>query len=91
MKKNLINPRIFACASLLLAAGLTSCTDEKGATRTLKQSGFHPIEVGGYGWFGGSKDDVFITKFKAYSADSSMIVTGVVTSGWFKGGTVRLD
>lgn len=70
---------------------LNSCTNEKSARKALLDSGYHPIEVGGYGWFDGSKDDVFKTRFKAYSPDSSRIVTGTVCSGWFKGSTVRLD
>ena len=91
MKKLKFVTKTIAFLSIFLFVSLSSCTDEKGAKKTLMQSGFHPIEVRGYGWFNGSKDDMFITKFKAYSADSSMIVTGVVTSGWFKGGTIRLD
>lgn len=69
-----------------------SCTDEKGATKALLDSGYKPIEVGGYGWFCGSKNDTYVTKFKAYSPnDSTRIVTGVVCRGWFKGSTIRLN
>lgn len=68
-----------------------SCTDEKGAEKALIQNGYHPIEVGGYGFFDGSEDDVFKTRFKAYSPDSSQIIEGTVCSGWFKGKTIRLD
>ena len=42
-----------------------SCTDESGAKKVLERIGYKPIKVGGYGLFSGSKDDVFITKFKA--------------------------
>lgn len=77
-----------ACAFMLI---FSSCTNEKAARKTLLDSGFHPIEVGGYGMFDGSQDDVFKTRFKAYSPDSSRIVTGCVCSGWIKGSTIRLD
>lgn len=70
---------------------LFSCTDKKSAKKALLDSGFHPIEVGGYGWFDGSKDYIFKTRFKAYSPDSSRIVSGCVCSGLFKGSTVRID
>jgi hypothetical protein len=68
-----------------------SCTNESSAKKALLDSGYHPIDVGGYAWFDGSDDDVFKTRFKAYSPDSSRIVTGTVCSGWFKGSTIRLD
>lgn len=77
---------------VLAALALFSCTDEEGSTKALLDSGYKPIEVGGYGWFSGSKNDTFVTKFKAYSPnDSTRIVTGVVCRGWFKGSTIRLD
>ena len=78
---------------LVIVVGLLliSCTDKKGATKALLDSGFHSIQVGGYSFFGGGKDDIYKTKFKAYSPDSSRVVTGVVSSGWFKGSTIRLD
>lgn len=69
---------------------LLSCTDEKGAKRTLEVSGYKPINVGGYGWLSGSKDDVFKTKFTAISP-SGYKVSGCVTKGIFKGSTIRLD
>jgi len=68
-----------------------SCTDVEGAKETLLDSGYHPIEVGGHGWFQGGEGDVYCTKFKAYSPDSTRIVKGVVTKGLLKGSTVRLD
>ena len=68
-----------------------TCTDEVGAKDALIKAGYHPIEVGGYGYFQGSEDDTYVTKFKAYSPDSSQIVTGVVCSGVMKGKTIRLD
>lgn len=70
---------------------IASCTNKKGATRAIIDAGYHPIEVGGYGWWDCSKGDKIQTRFKAYSADSSRIVTGCVCEGWFKGKTIRLD
>lgn len=77
----------------ILAAALFSCTDKDGARETLLNAGFKPISVGGYGWFSGSKGDVFITKFKAYAPnDSTRIVTGVVCKGLvLKSSTIRFD
>lgn len=71
---------------------LSSCTDEKGAKNALLDAGYHPIEVGGYGYWDCSKDDNVATRFKAYSPDSSRIVSGCVCSGIIgKGKTIRLD
>lgn len=79
-------------AILLMTLFCASCTDKDGANKALLDSGYKPIEIGGYGWFSGSKNDTFVTKFKAYSPnDSTRIVTGVVCRGWFKGSTIRLD
>lgn len=76
----------------VIAISLTSCfTDVEGSKKALIESGYHPISVGGYGWFSGGKEDFFVTKFKAYSTDSTQIVTGVVCKGIFKGKTIRLD
>jgi hypothetical protein len=76
--------------STMLAVVLSSCTDESGAKKALERNGYKPINVGGYGWFAGSKDDVYVTKFKAVAPNGDT-VTGCVTSGWFKGNTVRTD
>ena len=69
----------------------TTCTDEDGARSALIKAGYHPIEVGGYAFFTGSSGDAYITKFKAYTADSSQIVTGVVTTSMSKRKTIQLD
>lgn len=63
----------------------------KSATEALLDAGYHPIDVGGRAWFKCSEGDVFSTKFRAYSPDSSRIVTGCVCEGFFKGKTIRLD
>jgi len=69
---------------------LCSCTDEKGATRVLEQSGYKEIEITGYRPFMEGEDDLYCTGFKAISPSGST-VTGAVTSGPFKGKTIRLD
>ena len=79
-----------AFASLLLAVVFSSCTDESGAKKALERNGYKPISVGGYGWLAGSKDDVYVTKFKAVAPNGDT-VTGCVTRGLIKGNTVRTD
>ena len=91
--KNRTSKLVRTSASLIAVVScftFSSCTDESGARKTLERSGYKPIEVGGYGWFAGSKDDVFVTKFKAVSPNGET-VTGCVTKGWFKGNTIRVD
>ena len=85
-----INRLAPAFASVLLAVVLSSCTDESGAKKALERNGYKSINVGGYGWFAGSKEDVYVTKFKAVAPNGDT-VTGCVTRGWFKGNTVRTD
>jgi hypothetical protein len=70
--------------------GLSSCTDQAGATRTLLNSGYTNIKITGYRFFMKGKDDVYCTGFEADSPNGNR-VTGAVTRGWFKGNTVRLD
>jgi len=78
---------IIALASL----SLTACTDKEGAIRAIENEGMHTISVGGYAWFSCEKSDNYRTKFKAYSSDSSRIVTGCVCAGVLKGSTIRFD
>ena len=87
----MISTVLFIIAIMLILLSLSSCTRPKSAERILISAGYHPIEVGGYSFFSCSEDDHFATKFKAYSPDSSRIVTGAVCQGWLKGGTIRLD
>lgn len=76
----------------MLLGVMVSCTDKKGTIEALLDAGYHPITIGGYGWFKGAEKDFFVTKFKAYSPDSSRTVSGVVCKGlFFKGKTIRLD
>lgn len=76
---------------LALAVICFSCEKKNEARKALLDSGFHPIKVGGYGWADCSKDDVYRTRFTAYSQDSSRVVTGCVCQGFWKGKTIRLD
>lgn len=85
-------------ASVLFALGVLALwaitrpgcgTDEKGATKVLKQSNYKPLEVGGYDWWNG--EDFYKTKFKAISVNGDT-VTGAVTKGLCgKGSTIRLN
>jgi hypothetical protein len=68
-----------------MAAG---CSDPKTAKKTLENSGYTNIELGGYSFFGCSDGDRFSTKFTATNPNG-VTVSGVVCSGWFKGGTIR--
>lgn len=68
-----------------------SCTNEKGARKALLDSGFYPVEVGGYDWWGCGENDFYSTKFVAYSNDSSRVVKGCVCEGLFKSKTIRVD
>lgn len=84
----------FSIIAILIIGGifvLNTPTNKKGATKALTDAGYHPIEVGGYAWFSCSDNDFYATKFKAYSADSTRIVTGCVCQGLLKGKTIRLD
>lgn len=75
----------------ILFISLQSCTATDDAREALKDAGYHPIKVGGYGWFSCSEDDFYATKFKAYSPDKSRVVEGCVCQGFWKGKTIRLD
>jgi hypothetical protein len=77
--------------SAIALGALSSCTNVDGATEALKGAGYHPIEVGGYAYFGCGEDDFYRTKFKAYNNDSTRIVTGQVCQGILKGKTIRID
>lgn len=74
--------------ALVASGGGFTQSDE--ATRILRQSGYTDIEITGWRPFMAGKDDTFSTGFRAKSP-SGEVVTGAVTSGWFKGSTVRLD
>lgn len=67
-----------------------ACTQPDYTKRVLRQSGYTNVEITGWRPFAKSKDDTFSTGFKATSP-SGESVTGVVSCGIFKGGTIRLD
>ena len=83
---------IIVIAIILISICITPfyCTDKNSATLTLKRNGYIPLKVGGYGWFQGGQGDIFITKFTAIAINGDT-VTGCVTSGLFKGNTIRTN
>lgn len=71
--------------SLLLA----SCTNPKGARKTLDGAGFSNVQITGYKWFACSKDDFYHTGFKAVGP-TGKTVEGCVCEGLFiKNSTIR--
>lgn len=74
----------------ILILSMRGCTDPEGAIRVLQQNDYTDIKITGHRWFGGSQGDTYITGFEARSPKGNL-VTGVVTSGWFKGSTIRFD
>jgi len=60
------------------------------ATRILADQGYTEIVITGWRPFAAGKDDSFSTGFEARSPGGRK-VTGAVTSGFFKGSTIRLD
>lgn len=66
------------------------CSDPEGAKRVLRQQGFTEVEITGWRPFSASKGDTYSTGFRA-KAPNGEPVTGAVTSGFWKGHTVRLD
>jgi len=69
---------------------LVGCTDVKGATEAIKNTGLDPVKVGGYALFKCSEKDSWATKFTARRNDGA-VVHGAVCKGWFKGSTVRFN
>lgn len=74
----------------LVLISIAGCSSSDEATRVLRQSGYSQIEITGWRPLMAGQDDVYSTGFRAKSP-SGEVVTGAVTSGWFKGSTVRLD
>lgn len=77
--------------TFLILLSLFSCTNKSGAEKALRDSGFHPISIGGRGWFKCQEGEIFATKFEAFSPDSTRVVKGCVCQGLLKGKTIRLD
>ena len=88
-----ITLQIIGGIAAIIALCLTmpsACTRPDDATRILRQSGYKDIEITGWRPFAKSEKDVFSTGFRATSQNGET-VTGAVTSGFLKGGTIRLD
>lgn len=75
---------------VFILAALVGCTREDATLRVLEQSGYSQVEITGWRPFMADKNDTFSTGFRAKSP-TGQTVTGAVTSGWFKGNTIRLD
>lgn len=75
---------------LFLGTVMSACTDNAGTIKTLERSGYKPLNVGGYSFFGGSEGDLYKTKFRAIAPNGDT-VTGTVTKGIMKGNTIRTD
>lgn len=74
--------------ALAVVASLTACSSRKDAEHALTSAGFTNIETHGYAFYGCGEKDEFKTKFTATNPQGKR-VSGVVCSGWFKGGTIR--
>lgn len=66
------------------------CVNENLTRRVLTEQGYTHIEMTGYRWFMSDEADFYSTGFKAKSSNGSN-VSGAVSSGPFKGATIRLD
>lgn len=73
---------------IVIYAILAGCSDPKAAKHILEDQGYSNIETTGHAWFGCGKDDTYSTGFNA-KGPTGRNVSGVVCSGWLKGGTVR--
>lgn len=77
-------------ASIILMLSLSACSSSNDAHRALESAGFTEISITGYRFTGCGEDDDFTTGFTARNPQGKY-VSGVVCSGWFKGGTIRFD
>lgn len=78
--------KLLIVALLLFVAG---CTSPDNTERTLTDSGYSDVQVGGYAWLTCGNDDTFATKFTATNP-AGKTVSGAVCCGWFgKGCTIR--
>lgn len=68
---------------------LCCCTDEDNSKRTLEDSGYTNIHIGGYSAFMCGEDDTFHTAFTATNP-AGKVVSGTVCCGMLlKGCTIR--
>ncbi len=70
--------------------GPSACTDETSARRVLSAAGYTDIEITGWRPMMAGEHDVFSTGFRAKGPNGAAI-SGAVTSGAFKGSTIRFD
>lgn len=75
---------------LITSAAISSCTEEERSEEALRQLGYTPIRVGGYGWFGCDGDAIYITRFRAVNMAGAE-VEGVVCCGYSKMCAVKVD
>jgi len=73
---------------VLIIFSITACSSSSDARKVLSNSGYINIKTNGFSLFGCAKDDTFSTKFTATNSQGKR-VSGVVCSGWLKGGTIR--
>lgn len=73
-------------ATAMLLAGCTQ--PQPDVAEQLSGYGMTNVQTDGYDFFACGRDDTFATRFKAFNSQG-MPVSGVLCSGWFKGGTVR--
>ena len=66
------------------------CTHPESTVRVLEEQGYTNVQITGWRPLSVDKNDIYSTGFTAISPKGNE-VTGVVTSGLFKGNTVRLD
>lgn len=89
LKRKIINMKTKTLLLLAVVILFNSCTDEKNTKRVLEVNGYKVIKVRGHPWFT-SGGELYKTKFTAVAPNGKDTVTGYVTSGFFKGSTIRL-
>lgn len=86
--------KILVISILILLIGLiiyvNPFVDKDTCRRVLSQQGYTQIKITGYRFFMAGQDETTSTGFTAKSP-SGQYVSGAVTSGPFKGNTIRLD
>ena len=86
--------KLYAIAAIIIAIYCISmifphgCIKPDETKRVLVESGYSNVEITGWRAFAG--EDFYATGFRATSLNGKT-VTGVVTSGFLKGNTIRLD
>jgi len=83
----------FAVLALVVLIGAVlphGCTDEDAARKALRGAGYTNIQITGWRPMMAGEGDTFSTGFSAVGP-TGQPVTGAVTSGVFKGSTIRTD